>query len=264
MAKFWYNTSHHTALGCSPFKALYRTEPNFGALPNLTVATDSVVEETTADYQTHIALLREHLAQAQARMKSQADKHRSEREFTVGDQVLLKLQPYAQHSVVNRPCHKLAYKYFGPFTVLERIGMVAYKLELPEVAKVYPVFHISQLKPFIPKYAPVFHELPSVVDLTLTSAVPEEILQRRMVRQGNTAGVQILVKWQGLPISQATWEDYTILRRRFPAASLWAEDQAQEGASVTPLPTVPMDNESQDPEVGPASEEGPTSQAPEV
>jgi hypothetical protein len=263
MAEFWYNTSHHTALGCSPFKALYRTEPNFGALPNLTVATDSVVEETTADYQMHIALLREHLAQAHARMKSQADKHRSEREFTVGDQVLLKLQPYAQHSVVNRPYHKLAYKYFGPFPVLERIGTVAYKLDLPEAAQVHPVFHISQLKPFIPKYTPVFHEFPSVADLTLTSAIPEEILQRRIVRQGNAAGVQILVKWQGLPVSQATWEDYTILRRRFPAASLWAEDQAQEGASVTPLPTVPMDNESQDPEVRPTSEEGPTSQAPE-
>jgi hypothetical protein len=61
-------------------------------------------------------------------MKSQADKHRTERQFSVGEPVLLKLKPYAQHSVVNRPCHKLAYKYFGPFTVLDRIGAVTYKL----------------------------------------------------------------------------------------------------------------------------------------
>jgi hypothetical protein len=32
MAKFLYNTSHHTSIDCSPYKALYRTEPNFGAM----------------------------------------------------------------------------------------------------------------------------------------------------------------------------------------------------------------------------------------
>ena len=99
-------------------------------------------------------------------MKQYADKGRTPREFQVGDLVLLKLQPYAQKTVVNRSCPKLAFKYFGPFKVISRIGEVAYKLELPRDAQVHPVFHVSLLKPFLPCYSPVFSELPTVVDFS--------------------------------------------------------------------------------------------------
>jgi hypothetical protein len=88
-------------------------------------------------------------------MKAYADKQRTECRFMVGEQVLLNLQPYAQQSVVNRRCPKLSYKYLGPYTVLDQIGAVSYKLQLPSNAKVHPVFHVSQLKPFVPKYTPV-------------------------------------------------------------------------------------------------------------
>jgi hypothetical protein len=82
--------------------------------------------------------------------------------FVVGDMVLLKLRPYAQQSVVNRPCPKLAFKYFGPFKVIQRIGSVPYKLELPAHAQEYPIFHVSHLKSFTPNYTSVFAELPQL------------------------------------------------------------------------------------------------------
>jgi hypothetical protein len=234
MAEFWYNRSYHTAIGTTPFQALYHKEPNFGALPNIVVAENFDATEATTDFQHHIASLRDKLLQAQRRMKSYADKQRSERQFIVGEQVLLKLQPYAQASVVNRQHPKLSYKFFGPYSILERIGAVAYKLQLPTTAKVHPVFHVSQLKPFIPKYTPVFSDLPAIPDLAAATVEPEAILERRMVRSGNAAATQILIKWRGLDAVHATWEDYDLLKLRFPQAALWEEAHAREGDSVTP------------------------------
>lgn len=166
-------------------------------------------------------------------MKIQADKKRVDRQFMVGDQVLLKLQPYTQSSVAHRPYPKLAYKFFGPYKVLARIGAVAYKLELPENSGIHPVFHISQLKPFTPDYTPVFSTLPAITDLQATDAQPASILERRVVKKGNTAVPQVLVQWMGLPPSSTTWEDYHVLRTRFPEAAAWGQAESAAGGGVT-------------------------------
>ncbi|MCH90048.1 hypothetical protein A2U01_0010954 [Trifolium medium] len=55
---------------------------------------------------------------------------------------------YFKNSVALRKNQKLGMRYFGPFTISEKIGQVAYKLLLPPEARIHPVFHISQLKQF--------------------------------------------------------------------------------------------------------------------
>jgi hypothetical protein len=117
------------------------------------------VHDLLMERQQRSEILKSWLAAAQNRMKIQANKKRSNRLFQEGELVLLKLQPYVQSLVVNRPCPKLAYKYFGPFKVLKKIGSVAYYLELSENSLVHPVFHVSQLKAFTPNAAPMFSDL---------------------------------------------------------------------------------------------------------
>lgn len=111
-----------------------------------------------------LRVVQHNLLRAQQRMKSQADKKRSDRVFQVGVMVYLKIQPYVQTSVATRANHELAYKYFGPFEILQRVGVVAYRLRLPETAMIHPVFHVSQLKKFIKPHSPVSKLLPVVSD----------------------------------------------------------------------------------------------------
>lgn len=176
--------------------------------------------------------LQQQLTRAQLRMKNKADKGRSDRVFAVGDAVFLKLQPYAQSSVVNRPYPKLAYKFFGPFTVLERIGVAAYRLDLPASSTVHPVFHVSQLKAQVPDHTPVYTSLPSPVVLDAADVVPEAILERRLVKRGNAAHVQVLLKWSLLPADHATWEDYHVVKTRFPDAPAWGQAETPAGGTV--------------------------------
>ena len=83
-------------------------------------------------------------------MKQQADQHRSERSFEVGDWVFLRLKPYKKMSLKQaKKDNKLSPKYYGPYKVLHKIGTMAYKLELPASSWVHSVFHVSCLKKVI-------------------------------------------------------------------------------------------------------------------
>jgi hypothetical protein len=78
-------------------------------------------------------LTQQHLLHAQHRMKNQADKHRSERSFEVGDWVFIKLQPYVQSSLAPRANQKLAFKFFGPYQIAAKVGSCCLQVVLASV-----------------------------------------------------------------------------------------------------------------------------------
>nr|GFA53877.1 hypothetical protein [Tanacetum cinerariifolium] len=91
-------------------------------------------------------LARIYLKEVVTRHKSYADLKRKPMEFQVGDKVMLKVSPW-KGVVRFGKRGKLNPRYVGPFKVLERIGDVAYKLDLPEeLSRVHNTFHVSNLK----------------------------------------------------------------------------------------------------------------------
>lgn len=112
--------------------------------------------------------------------------------------------------MADRSNQKLAFKFFGPFRVLARVGKVAYKLELPPSSSVHPVFHVSQLKRAVGAHHTVTPTLPPS---TVTWNVPKRILQRHQVTKGKRLVQQGLVRWSNMPVSLATWEDLDFLQQ---------------------------------------------------
>lgn len=109
---------------------------------------------------------------------------------------------------------------------MEKVGEVAYRLNLPPGSLIHPVFHISQLKKRVGTGSTTSPSLPVLGSDGRLRVVPVEILGRRLVKKGNEAVAELLIKRSNLPESDATWEEYKRLKLQFP--SFFLEDKDLE------------------------------------
>jgi hypothetical protein len=54
-----------------------------------------------------------------------------------------------------------------------------------------------------------------------------------MMKKGNKAIVQVLIKWKHLLDKTATWEDWDVLKLHFPEVLTWGQASFSPGSSVT-------------------------------
>ena len=201
----------------TPFEAVYGVPPPrlLAYVPG--TSNELAVDEYLRDRDTILKELRHNLLLAQERMQYQANKGRRDISFQVGERVYLKLQPYRQSSVAFRASMKLAPRFFGPYEILQKIGLVAYRLALPPGSQIHDVFHVSMLKRHVGSPPQPTLQLPPVSDDVVLLPQPESILERRVVQKGlYRPKTELLVKWVGLPAEEATWENAWRLAKTYP------------------------------------------------
>lgn len=134
----------------------------------------------------------------------------------MGDWVYIKLQPYRQTPVSKRANQKLSTKYFGPYQVIEMIGRVAYRVQLPAEAKIHNVFYISQLKKKIGEQTVTVTWCEFLAEKDEDVRAPVAILEHQLVKRGNRAGVKLLMQWSDSSREEATIGYYKALQKQFP------------------------------------------------
>ncbi|GJZ16923.1 putative reverse transcriptase domain-containing protein [Tanacetum coccineum] len=144
LVEFSYNNSYHFSVRCALFEALYgrnyRSPIMWAEVGEGQLIGPELVQETTEK----ISQIKDRLKAP--RQKSYADKRTKPLEFSVGDYVLLKVSPWKGVIRFGKK-GKLTPRFVRPFEIVEKVGPVAYRLDLlEELNGFHDMFHVLNLK----------------------------------------------------------------------------------------------------------------------
>ncbi|GJV52212.1 putative reverse transcriptase domain-containing protein [Tanacetum coccineum] len=217
LVEFSYNNSYHASIKAAPFEALYgrkcRSPVCWTEVGEAQILGPELIQETTEK----IIQIKQRMQAARDRQKSYADLKRKPMEFQVGDKVMLKVSPW-KGVVRFGKRGKLNPRYVGPFKVIERVGEVAYKLELPEeLSRVHNTFHVSNLKKCHadePLAVPL--DGLNLDDKLHFVEEPVEIVGREVKRLKQSRIPLVKVRWNSKRGPEFTWEREDQFKKKYP------------------------------------------------
>ncbi|CDJ49651.1 Retrotransposon nucleocapsid protein, related [Eimeria brunetti] len=205
-----YNTTSHSSTELSPFEAMIGQNPLtaadldvFGNLaPTLTPSMTKLFRQLYDGAPSHIL-------KAKRQQKMQADARRRDVQYSTGDLVWISSRNLPGLNQFS----KFEPRFRGPFSVVERIGQVAYRVALPPTYTCHNVLHVSQLVPDRPRDPQMTSKEAAVGWLPLTDPAgrPTDLyaVDYILAQRGAGPSAQYLVKWRGVPEDRATWEPAT-------------------------------------------------------
>nr|GEZ53852.1 putative reverse transcriptase domain-containing protein [Tanacetum cinerariifolium] len=217
LVEFSYNNSYHASIKAAPFEALYgwkcRSPVCWTEFGEAQILGPELIQETTKK----IIQIKQRMQAPRDRQKSYANLKRKPMEFHVEDKVMLKISPW-KGVVRFGKRGKLNPRYVRPFKVLERVGDVAYKLDLPEeLTRVHNTFHVSNLKKCHadePLAVPLdgLH----VDDKLHFVEEPVEIIDREVKWLKRIRIPLVKVRWNSKRGPEFTWEREDQFKQKYP------------------------------------------------
>ncbi|XP_076960632.1 uncharacterized protein LOC143637047 [Bidens hawaiensis] len=201
----------------APYEVLYgrkcRTPVCWSEIGDNQLSGPEIVQRTT----DQVIQIRERLKAARDRQKSYADIRRKPLEFKEGDKVLLKVSPWKGVVHFGKK-GKLSPRFVRPFKIVERIGPVAYRLELPgEMQGIHDVFHVSNLRKCLadetlamPLKDVQVNEKPKFVE----ESIRIEDSQTKFLKCKRLKLVK--VRWNSRRGPKFTWELESEMKRKYP------------------------------------------------
>ncbi len=206
LAEFAYNAAVYSSTGRALFEIMYGEVPRSDKLildeVQKYIATQRSSAEGESSMERICATRKEvtkSLTHAKAYQARTYNKSHCDVKYKVGQKVWLRVKNIA----IERPSRKLDWQRYSPYRIIERIGKVIYRLDLPSSLQIHNVFHVSLLrdhKPRVGEESPEPQPLKLTIDLEVQKYEVEAILASRI--QPNPPNLPVLQY-------KIEWKEYT-------------------------------------------------------
>ncbi|XP_057965413.1 uncharacterized protein LOC131155975 [Malania oleifera] len=209
--------SYQANIRIVPYEALYgrrcRSSLYWDKVGERKILGPELVQQTYEKVQ----FIRERIKTTQSRPKSYANICRRELEFEIGDTTFLRISLMKGVMRFEKK-RKLSPRYIRLFEILERVGLVAYKIALPpSLSRIHDVFHISILRKYILNPSHVInYESFELEDTLVYEEIPIQILDYKEHELHTKMIPLIKVLWHNHAVEEASWESETEIRQKYP------------------------------------------------